>query len=152
MKKIAVVLVCILLAVNVVSCKKQTSRELPTWIQFYSFEGIREYVLEVKEERKSYHYDNSRITYNIFQKLSYGQAQKSVKDITQNVIPRVKEGVEIESFSANYYIGYKEPFQIKYQIDGELFVFTYSYDGGNVEYRGELICTSNIGSNTLNLY
>ena len=153
MKRIAIIITCILLAVSVVSCKNQKKRDLPTWIQFYSYDGIQKYVSSVNAETKNYHYDGSRTTYNIFQKLSYSQAKKSVKDICKTVIPRVKTGVKIEFFAASYYMNYESPLQIKYQIDGNLYVFSYYYEGGAEEEHGEnLVYSGKIGSKTLDLY
>lgn len=150
MKKMAMIMACIILAVSITSCRKNES--FPEWVQFYSFEGIQEYVSSVNWRTRTYKYDASRSTYNVYQEISYSQARKSVKDITKTVIPRVKENVEIESFSASYYMGYQKPFQIKYQIDGHLFVFTYSYKLDDSQYSGELVYSSKIGSSTLKLY
>lgn len=153
MKRIAIIITCVLLAVSGVSCKTQKKRELPTWIQFYSYDGIREYVSSVKAETKNYYYDDSRTTYNIFQKLSYSQSKKSVQDITKTVIPRVKDDVDVELFSASYYVDYQRAFQIKYQIEGNLYVFSYSYEkGSNDKYSGQGIHGGTIGNKSLYLY
>lgn len=149
MRKIALIMVCIILCTTLVSCAKKGP---PNWVQFYSFEGIQEYVSSVNWKTRTYQYDSSRTTYNIFQKISYRDAQKSVKDITKTVIPRVKKGVEVESFSASYYMGFTEPFQIKYRIDGNMYVFTYSYYGAENKIYGEEMFQKKIGSKTLTLY
>ena len=150
MKRTILIMACILLVMSVSSCTSKKGP--PPSVQFYSFEGIQEYVSMVNWKTRTYKYDSSRNSYNIYQELSYAKARKSVKDITKTVIPRVKEDVEVEDFSASYYIGYDEPFQIKYRIDGTLFVFTYSYSGEEDEYPGEPLCQGTIANQTLYLY
>ena len=129
MKKVALLISCVILSMSMISCKQKVT--FPEWIQFYSYEGIEEYVSSVNRNTKTYKYDGMRSAYNIYDEISYKEAKKSVSDITGTAIPRPKDGVEVDAFEASYYIGYLDAFEMKYRIDDILYVFTYSYNGIN---------------------
>lgn len=133
MKKLSLLIGCVVLSIILVSCNGQnvvipnigTEGDSPKYLEFDSVDDIRAFVSLLKGEQ-------NEETYKEYLSESYLYAQHIASTINSTQIPYVKDQSILDGFAADSRIyNYNREmvsFDIRYRVDGILYGFAYSYN------------------------